>query len=254
MVAFDILPLLFSTQEAFLVALDDTYRGIEEDECKKDDLNLLCRCLTGERCREDMEHFVNFTEAVKIDSHFLSTKENCETRKSNTESFLPILFEQMALFCDKYARPELNDHDESDWAGYARTTKTGEEEGDGAAVDQFGGLDLELKIMKLLWPLMDRFCVNNIACGVNELFTLLPTYEEIWTAGKEFLQVPNNPTYHVVDPFLSIEIAGRDVEIYHRDALRDRPIQEKLEESMSVYKPGKGWDETEAQGWFGEKN
>ena len=48
-------------------------------------------------------------------------------------------------------------------------------------------------------------------------------------------------------------IADCDVKIDHRDTLRDRPIQEKIEESMSVYKPGEGWDALEAQGWFGEQ-
>ena len=90
-----------------------------------------------------------------------------------------MLFEQMALFCDEYTRPEPNDHDESDWAGYAHETETSEEEGGEAAADQFEGFRSELDIMKLLWALMDRFFVNNIACGVNEMFSLLPTCKHI---------------------------------------------------------------------------
>ena len=73
-VTFDMLPPLFSTQEAFSRALEDAYSGIEENGDEDDSVNLLCRCLTGQRRREHIEHFVNFTEAVKIDSHFFRIK------------------------------------------------------------------------------------------------------------------------------------------------------------------------------------
>ena len=73
--AFDTLPPLFSTREAYRKALDDAYSRIEKDELENDNMNLLCRCVAGQRGEKDMVNFVNFTEAVKIDSHFLSTKE-----------------------------------------------------------------------------------------------------------------------------------------------------------------------------------
>ena len=156
-VAFDMLPPLFSTQKAFSMALDHAYRSIEDARREVDDMNLLCRCVAGRRSREDMVHFVSFSEAVKIDSHFSSTKGNYEARKMNTRIFLSMLFERMAFFRDEYTRPEPNDDDENDWAGYARETETREVEGGGAAADRFEDFGLELKIMKLLWALMDRF-------------------------------------------------------------------------------------------------
>ena len=134
-----------------------------------------------------MVNFENFTEAVKIDSYFSSTKENRETRKRNTRILLSILFERMALFCDECTRPQPNNHRESDWTNYALETETIEEEGGKAAADQFEDFRSEFDIMKLLWALMDRIFVNNIACGVNEMFNLLPIYNHIWTAGEEFL-------------------------------------------------------------------
>ena len=184
---------------------------------------------------------------------FSSTKENRETQKRNTRILLSMLFERMALFCDECTRPQPNNHRESDWTNYALEMETIEEEGGEAAADQFEEFRSEFDIMKLLWALMDRIFVNNIACGVNEMFNLLPTYDHIWKAGEEFLGLPNNPVHYVVDPFLSVYIADREVKIYYRDALRDRPIQETIEASMSVYKPGKGWDAPEAKKWFGEQ-
>ena len=85
--AFDMLPSLFSTQEAFSMALDHAYRSIEEDEFKIDDMNLLCRCVAGKSSRKGMVYFVNFTEAVKIDSHFFANKRKLRDSKEEYPDF-----------------------------------------------------------------------------------------------------------------------------------------------------------------------
>lgn len=93
MVTFDMLPPLFSTEEAFLKVSKDVYNGIEENADEEDRANLLCKCLTDKRGKKDVDHFVNFTEAVKIDSHFSAPKQRLEARKCNTRIFLSLLFE-----------------------------------------------------------------------------------------------------------------------------------------------------------------
>lgn len=158
----------------------------------------------------------------------------------------------MAFFHEGYISLEPNDHDSKYWNGYARETEMGKGEYDGTAADQLEGLDSELKIMQILWTLINRLCVNNVACGLNELFSLLPKCESIWQARKEFLQVPDDPTYYVVGEVTYMRVDGKNVEVVFPDACYDRSVQETTEASVSVYKPVKGWDDSEAKEWFGE--